>query len=154
MDLYSLHIEPHALHGHASAYDTVPSLVWARYKFDNAKLKENENIFAKDAQCAYEYARKMCQRFPKGEAAIAKSALFSFKYAMIVNERFPKGEDAIAKDAYLALQYAYEILKAPFPKAEAAIAKCKHKKDFKDAINYQQYLRRFPERTETLEKLA
>jgi hypothetical protein len=46
-----------------------------------------------------------------------------FGYALdVLKAPFPAGEEAIAENAEYSYRYAFYVLKAPFPAAEAAIA--------------------------------
>ena len=48
----------------------------------------------------------------------------AYEYARdVLRAPFPAGEGAIAKDPYSAFFYALNVLRAPFPAGEAAIAK-------------------------------
>ena len=108
----NMHAEPHKLKNY-DAFETVPKLVWQKYKGDKAELKKREAIFAKDAEYAYRYAY------------------------FVLNGPFRAGEAAIAKDPELAVNYAINILKGPFKAGEAAIAK-----DPEGAEYYQEFLER------------
>lgn len=125
MDLYSYHMEPNGLkYYNAGVDDSIPVLAWAKYA-KIGKLPEHKELFAKDAEYAYEYAKAFDNRFKEGEDAIATSAKYSYYYANdILNwmhaplTRFTKGEVAIAKDPYYSYYYARQVLKGPFPEGE------------------------------------
>lgn len=125
MDLYSYHMEPNSLkYYNTGVDDNIPVLAWAKYA-TIGKLPEHKELFAKDAEYAYEYAKAFDSRFREGEDAIATSAKYSYYYANeILNwmygklERFTKGEPAIAKDAEFSYYYAMHVLKGPFTEGE------------------------------------
>lgn len=165
MNLYSLHKNAKELHRYKDADTHVLSLFWDKYKnkpgerqkIENTEaLKQREDIIAKSAQHSYEYAVDVIRApFPKGEKAIATSARYSAKYAENVLDRFIRqnhfrqGEEAISKDAFYSTEYALFVLDAPFPKGEKAIALSANT----SKINLARYLKAFPERKDTIDKI-
>ena len=125
MNLYNLHDNPEQLHKHKEAFDTVPALIWDKFRDDPAELKKREDAIAKDAKYSLAYATHILQGpFPKGEEAISKDAQCSIDYARyVLEDPFPKGEAAISKVAHFAYSYARDILQGPFPKGEDTIKK-------------------------------
>jgi len=125
MNLYSYHSTPKDLKYYDSGVDDkIPVLAWAKYA-KIGKIPEHKELFAKDAEYSYEYAKAFDARFKEGEDAIATSAKYSYYYANeILNwmhaplTRFTKGEPAIAKDAEFSYYYARQVLKGPFPEGE------------------------------------
>jgi len=125
MDLYKFHPRPDQLDHHDVAHDIVPKLAWKKYTTVSQR-KAREDIWAKDALIACEYARLVLgqERFKKGEDAISTNTDASFWYAQwILGSRFEKGEDAISKNGQNSLVYAMHILKGRFEKGEDVIAK-------------------------------
>ena len=109
MDLYKLHSSPKSLDHYDTAFDLVPALVWERYRNNPAELKKREAVLAKDAKCAYWYARYVLNGpFKAGEAAIAKDTEYAYWYARhVLHGRFKAGEAAIAKDPEFSYMYAH-----------------------------------------------
>jgi len=107
MNLYNLHAKPESLDHHAAAQDSVPSIVWEKYRDDAAELKKREAALAKDSEIAYRYARNILQgKFPAGEAVIATDEYWSYQYAFyVLKDRFPAGEAAIARNPEVAKKY-------------------------------------------------
>jgi hypothetical protein len=105
MNLYKFHEKPSSVDHNATALDNVPKLVWEKPQSKDER-KAREDIWAKDARCAYFYARYVLKdRFEKGEDAIATDAHYAFMYATNVTRgRFEKGEDAITK-SHLRREY-------------------------------------------------
>ena len=124
MNLYQYHPDPENAPGYATRYDTVPELVWERYELQLYELKKREEVLAKDAKYAYEYARWVLNGpFPAGEAALAKDAWYAYEYARwVLKGPFPVGEAVIAEDAQCAYWYARDVLGGPFPAGEATLA--------------------------------
>lgn len=113
MNLYNLHPNPRKAPGYSTRHDTVPELIWKRYKNQPAELKKRELALAKNAEHAFLYANLILNGpFPAGEAAIASDASYSFAYAhFVLRGPFPAGEAAIASDARCAFWYARDVLK-------------------------------------------
>ena len=64
------------------------------------------------------------EELKKREKYIVTSAKYAYQYARdVLKGPFPAAEAIIAKDAYYAYEYAQGVLKGPFPAGEEAIAK-------------------------------
>jgi hypothetical protein len=107
MNLYQFHTIPESLHKHAVAQETVPELVWKKYKNDPEELKKYENVLAKSPQYACQYAIDILGKaFPKGEPAIMKDAWYAAWYAMdIKDKRWKAAEPTIFDDEEAAKDY-------------------------------------------------
>ena len=73
---------------------------------------------------------------------VSKNAQWAYKYVLnVLKAPWPAGEPAIAKDTRSAYDYAHYVLKAPWPAGEPAIAKDAHR-----AFEYARFLlkKRFP----------
>jgi hypothetical protein len=124
MNLYSLHDCPESLDDYAVAQETVPELIWKKYKNDPVELKKREQYFAKSAKYSYLYAEVLQRPFGLGELAIVADAYWSYMYARdVFKGPFEASEAAIAKDAFCSYMYAKYILKGPFKAGEDTIAK-------------------------------
>ena len=67
------------------------------------------------------------EELKKREKYIVTSAKYAYQYARdVLKGPFPAAEAIIAKDAYYAYQYARDVLNGPFPAGEEAIAKSGH----------------------------
>ena len=125
MNLYNFHSKPESLYQYEKITETNPDIFWEKYEKDPEELRKREKYLAKDARCAYYYARDVLKGpFPEGEEAIIRDVDYTLWYAQYVLEGpFPKGEAMFAEKAYFAYHYAADVLEGPFPKGEAAIAK-------------------------------
>ena len=82
LNLYDLHPDPEKAPDYKRHHDTVPQLVWEKYKDEPKELKKREKALAKDPKIAFLYAKDILQGpFPAGEAAIAKSRGYAPLYA-------------------------------------------------------------------------
>lgn len=78
---------------------------------------------AKNAELSLNWAKKIQQRFPKGEPKIAKHHGSALGYALhVIKGPWPPGEAAIAKHPMSAVIYADSVLSQRFPEAESMIA--------------------------------
>ena len=110
--LFKYHANPKSLPDYEKSYNTVPELVWKRYRNKPKELKKREHILAKDYQIAHWYALEVLRKpFPLGEEAISKDAQYSYYYAKyVLKGRFELGEAAISKDEHWNQKYQ-EFLK-------------------------------------------
>jgi hypothetical protein len=73
MNLYNYHSNPEQLHGYEQAHESVPIIIWEKYKKNPEELRKREDILAQDPEYSYRYARDVLNGpFPKGEDAIAQ----------------------------------------------------------------------------------
>ena len=121
LNLYDLHPDPENAPDYDLHHDTVPELVWKKYKDDPKELKKREKALAKDLHIAFDYAKRILKGpFPAGEAVIAKHSNYAYYYAKeVLKGPFPAGEAAIAKDPQFSYEYAKTIL--GLPEAEAKV---------------------------------
>ena len=119
INLYNLTTNPEELPGYKQQ-DDVPELLWDKIRkmhpdlrpasigvmgaekrhaitVMNNEYKKHEDVWAKDAGTAYDYAKNILQgRFPAGEAAIKTDPEFAMMYAInILKARWPAAEPYI-----------------------------------------------------------
>ena len=113
MNLYKLHSNPESLANFEKLLE-MPELLWEIFKHDKNKLREYEDVWAKDAVTSYEYANRVVDgRFEKGEDAIATEPQYAYFYARDFPEarKVKKIEDAIFSDPHTAFMYRENVLK-------------------------------------------
>jgi hypothetical protein len=116
MNLYKLHTDPKSLKHHHHHHETVPELIWDKYKNNKEELKKKEGILATDPWCAFLYTKEVLHgSFPAGEQTISKNSYIALFYAEnVLHGRFPAAEEEIASDPYGAREYATNIIKGPW----------------------------------------
>jgi hypothetical protein len=93
--------------------------------FFRKRMPEAENIIAKNAAAAVEYATHIIQdRWPLAEKTIIKSPKEIVNYARyVIHDRWPEAEHIVLKDPFAAREYAEFIIRDRWPLAEKVIAK-------------------------------
>ena len=67
MNLYNFHNTPESLYQYETVYETNPLFFWEKYKNNPEELRKREKYLAKDARCAYYYARDVLKgAIPRG----------------------------------------------------------------------------------------
>ena len=131
MNLYDLHNKPESLHKRKEADEQVAEVIWSRFPHNSEKLKQYEDILAKDARIALAYSHWVLgKEWPKGEKAIANSKFAYDYWKFVINrdagvngtmsKRFPAGEKAIARIPSHAIQYTMNT-KHAIPEFEATL---------------------------------
>lgn len=73
LDLYKLAADPDKVHGHETAYETVPRLVWEKYHNKHSELKKREYLWIQSVDLAASYAHDIIKgRWPEAEPTIMK----------------------------------------------------------------------------------
>ena len=114
LNLYQYHDKPKTLANYERAKTQVPEVVWESCGTDE-QLRALEHLWAQNPKLAYVYTLFVRKRaWPEGseaEKTMARDGRYAYRYARdVLKAPFPAGEPAIARDAIWAPIYARYVL--------------------------------------------